>query len=267
TSHLWGANSTSYHSTMKAVGFTAAYCTDALDLTIGENLTKPYKLLDVACGYGALTIQAAQRVSKSGGSIVGVDFAPGMLEQLKRESQGLTNLTGECMNGEDLKIDDNTFDYCYSAFGLIIFEDRVKGLSELHRVVKPNGEIAITTWPYDCELFTLMKRSFRRVVDYDIPDEAFQRITLGDGEFLREQFKKAGFTKPLKVITKIHNMDLPVNDMMNFFVGHPLIMMLSTYLPEDKHDQFHPAIRQELNQMYPDGHMCLPVRCAIAIGE
>ncbi|EFA85761.1 hypothetical protein PPL_00991 [Heterostelium album PN500] len=262
---LWGVASTAYRQILKPVAFTTQYCLDALDLTIGKDVQQPLKLLDVACGYGALTIPAAQRIAPAGGSIMGIDISPGMLEQLKIESQGFNNISSACMNGEDLQLEDNQFDYVYSAFGLILFSDRDKGLKELHRVVKKGGKATITSWPYDCEFFTWMQRSYRRISEDEMPDEAIKRITLGDGEFLRESFEKAGFHS-FKVHTFIKVMPLPIDNMMEFFKEHPLIKMFQSYLPVEKKDLFHFAIRDELQSMFPNGKMNLHVRCAVAIG-
>jgi ubiquinone/menaquinone biosynthesis C-methylase UbiE len=69
-----------------------------------EKLGRGLKVIDVACGSGALTLQMAEllRESGNGGSIVGIDFSPKMIELLnqKAEERKLTNLKGQVMNGE-----------------------------------------------------------------------------------------------------------------------------------------------------------------------
>jgi SAM-dependent methyltransferase len=99
-------------------------------------------LLDVAAGTGAVAIEAARR----GADVLATDFAPGMVEVMRRRfaAEGLQG-GAEVMDGQDLDLDDAIFDLASSTFGLMFFADPAEGLRELHRVLRPGGQVGIAT--------------------------------------------------------------------------------------------------------------------------
>ena len=105
--------------------------------------TNPDSILDIATGTGDLAIL----LSKSNANrIVGLDLSAGMLEvgKEKVKALGLQNKI-EMIQGdsENLPFQDNTFDAITVAFGIRNFETLEKGLSEILRVLKPNGIFVI----------------------------------------------------------------------------------------------------------------------------
>lgn len=99
----------------------------------------PEKILDIATGTGDLAILMA---STNATKIVGLDISAGMLEVGKKKiaTQNLSEKI-EMVLGDSEKIpyQDNTFDAITVAFGIRNFEHLEKGLSEIKRVLKPNG--------------------------------------------------------------------------------------------------------------------------------
>jgi ubiquinone/menaquinone biosynthesis C-methylase UbiE len=100
------------------------------------------RVADVACGPGTLALQAAAR----GASVRALDFSPAMVERARLRCAG-ADVDVEPGDGQHLPWPDATFDAAASMFGLMFFPDRVRGLRELARVVRPGGRIAITSWP------------------------------------------------------------------------------------------------------------------------
>lgn len=105
--------------------------------------TNPESILDIATGTGDLAIL----LSKSNANrIVGLDLSAGMLEvgKEKVKALGLSEKI-EMIQGdsENLPFQDNTFDAITVAFGVRNFENLEKGLSEILRVLKPNGIFVI----------------------------------------------------------------------------------------------------------------------------
>lgn len=107
------------------------------------NDTKPESILDIATGTGDLAIMMA---TTSVQRIVGLDLSDGMLSVGKEKVKAL-NLQNkiEMMLGdsENLPFEDNTFDAITVSFGVRNFETLEKGLSEILRVLKPNGIFVI----------------------------------------------------------------------------------------------------------------------------
>lgn len=105
--------------------------------------SNPEKILDIATGTGDLAILMSQTKAKK---IIGLDISSGMLEvgRNKIESKKLSD-TIEMILGdsENIPYPDNTFDAITVAFGVRNFENLEKGLSEILRVLKPNGTFVI----------------------------------------------------------------------------------------------------------------------------
>nr|WP_166487956.1 class I SAM-dependent methyltransferase [Mesorhizobium ciceri] len=97
------------------------------------------RVLDVACGTGALTLAAAEIAGPSG-SVVGLDANPEMLAVARRKPVQIEWLEG---TAEALPLPNNSFDAVVSQFGLMFFEDKPKALAEMMRVLRPGGRLAV----------------------------------------------------------------------------------------------------------------------------
>lgn len=115
---------------------------------------KPQRILDIATGTGDLAIQLVETGAKE---IIGLDISQGMLEIGKKkvaEKELSPQIQMVIGDSEDLPFSDNHFDAITVAFGVRNFENLEKGLSEIYRVLKPKGTLAIletsipTKFPY-----------------------------------------------------------------------------------------------------------------------
>ena len=102
----------------------------------------PKKILDVATGTGDLAIEAL-RLNPD--QVIGIDISEGMLsfgrEKLKKD--GITKIILEKGDSENIKYSENEFDAVTVAFGVRNFEHLNKGLSEMYRVLRKGGMVAI----------------------------------------------------------------------------------------------------------------------------
>jgi demethylmenaquinone methyltransferase / 2-methoxy-6-polyprenyl-1,4-benzoquinol methylase len=128
------------------------------------------RVLDVATGTGDLAIELARRVSP-GGSVVGSDFAEGMLARAREKASALD--TGNVVRphfeyGDALGLayDDDSFDAATVGFGARNFQDLARGLSELARVVRPGGRVVVLeiTTPARAPLSLFYRLWFDRLV-------------------------------------------------------------------------------------------------------
>ena len=107
------------------------------------NKSNPITILDIATGTGDLAILMSKTTANT---IIGLDISAGMLEVgvKKIKAKNLSN-TIEMILGdsENMPFDDNYFNAITVAFGIRNFENLEKGLSEILRVLKPNGTFVI----------------------------------------------------------------------------------------------------------------------------
>ncbi len=111
-----------------------------LDLVAQKN---PSTVLDIATGTGDLAILMAQT---SADKIIGLDISAGMLEvgQKKIEEKKLSHKIEMVLgDSEAMPYADAYFDAITVSFGIRNFETLEKGLSEILRVLKPNGIFVI----------------------------------------------------------------------------------------------------------------------------
>jgi ubiquinone/menaquinone biosynthesis C-methylase UbiE len=110
-------------------------------------LTKGARVLDVCCGSGASAIPAAKAVGDSG-AVLGIDLAENLLQlaTAKAARDELTNI--EFRKGDllDLNLPSESFDAVICVFGIFFIPDMTGAVSELWRLVRPGGKLAITTW-------------------------------------------------------------------------------------------------------------------------
>ena len=105
---------------------------------------QPKAILDLATGTADLAIALAKNNPQA--HIIGLDISEKMLE-IGKEKVKLQNLENqiELHHGDaaSLPFEDARFDAVTVAFGVRNFEDLSKGLSEMHRVLKTNGQAVI----------------------------------------------------------------------------------------------------------------------------
>jgi len=99
--------------------------------------------LDVACGNGNLAFPAAQL----GARVKGMDIAPEMVRQAREraEAEGVQAEFDEG-DAEALAYDDNSFDVVATMFGAMFAPRPDVVTSELFRVCKSGGKIAMANW-------------------------------------------------------------------------------------------------------------------------
>ncbi|AOW21646.1 bifunctional demethylmenaquinone methyltransferase/2-methoxy-6-polyprenyl-1,4-benzoquinol methylase UbiE [Urechidicola croceus] len=106
--------------------------------------SNPKKVLDIATGTGDLAINIAKNTTAK--KIIGLDISEGMLNvgKTKIEKENLSNKIDMVLgDSENIPFEDNSFDAITVAFGVRNFETLEKGLTEILRVLKPNGTFVI----------------------------------------------------------------------------------------------------------------------------
>lgn len=114
---------------------------EALHLKAGDFV------LDVGCGSGLLAEEMATLVGADG-CVVGVDSSQDMLALAKRRCSDLPQVHLKQSKAENLPEKANSFDAAACVQVLLYLSDVPAALSEMYRVLKPGGRIAIieTDW-------------------------------------------------------------------------------------------------------------------------
>lgn len=128
------------------------------------------RVLDVACGRGAVLLPAAEQAALRA---VGVDLAGGMLHALRAElayRQGIHAVLAQ-MDAERLALRGAWFDAVLCGLSIFFLPDPVAGLGEFRRVAKPGGTITVSTFArLGGDAYRWQEAIFRRYLPPSDPD-------------------------------------------------------------------------------------------------
>ena len=228
------------------------------------------RFLDVAAGSGALGLAAAQR----GAEVLGTDISPKMIDRLNETARrsGVANLTGQVMDGQDLDLADDAFDASGSMFGVMLFPDLPRGLSEMTRVTKPGGKVLMVTFgpPQKIEFLGFFLGAVKRVIpDFaglpmDPPPLPFQ---VADPEKLRQAMSDDGL-RDVRVETTTETQEFASADHLWTWISssNPIGAKLTGSLPPDKatsvRDVLGAMLRERAGGNGP-AHLTNPINIAI----
>ena len=129
--------------------------------------SRPKAILDLATGTADLAIAMAKRNPQA--HIIGMDISEKMLEigKAKVKQQNLENqIELRIGDAASLPFEEGTFDAVTVAFGVRNFENLSKGLAEISRVMKTNGQVCILEFsmPEKFPVKQLYRFYFKRVM-------------------------------------------------------------------------------------------------------
>jgi ubiquinone/menaquinone biosynthesis C-methylase UbiE len=156
------------------------------DLRPGE------RVLEVACGTGLVTFDAAAAVGGAG-AVHATDISSAMVERVTDEAdgRGMPWVTAERLEAEDLQLPDASFDVALCSLGIMYVPDPGQAMREMLRVLRPGGRAVVSTWGAraNCgwaEIFPIVEAR----VQSDVCPMFFQ---LGTGDRLAHVMQQAGF--------------------------------------------------------------------------
>ena len=173
---LWGAQLAGVQSALLA----------AAALLPGE------QVLDLACGTGHVTLQAAHAVGVQG-SVVGVDLSARMVDTAQHRA--LPNTRFLRMDAQRLALPDQQFDVVLCSLGLMYVPDPALALREMQRVLKPGGRLVLSVWGQRerCGWAALFE-----IVDAEVASEVCPLFFgLGRGDTLARLCSQTGFEQVL----------------------------------------------------------------------
>jgi SAM-dependent methyltransferase len=155
------------------------------------------RVLDLAAGAGGQTIAAARRVGPNG-SVLATDISPAILEYAADAARaaGLANVEVREMDGENLDLEDGSFDAVISRVGLIYFPGRQRALGEIFRVLRAGGRVSAIVYstPERNPFFSIPVAIIRRIAGLPAPAPALPGpFSLGGPGALDAAYAEAGF--------------------------------------------------------------------------
>lgn len=228
-------------------------------------------VLDVAAGTGepGLTIAAML----NGGKVIITDLAEEMLKvaQEKATQKGIKNIETRVCDVSALPFDDATFDAISCRFGFMFFPDMALAVSEMVRVLKPGGRIAVIVWNGPEKNFWVTAMGGTINKNMQIPPPApgapgmFRCAKPG---LMQDIFRQAGlkntFEKEVNGLLKCENTDTYWN-MMND-VAAPFVAALSK-----ADDAMKSKIKKEVYEIvdakFPGGKVHIDSSALLIYGE
>lgn len=164
-------------------------------------LPRGARALDIACGSGNLAIPMA----RGGAQVTGLDIATNLLEQARARAAA-ENLPAKFDEGdaEALPYEDGSFDVVVSMFGAMFAPRPEPVASEMARVLKPGGRVAMANWNPASFTGEMFRTTARHVPP---PPGLAPPLLWGDEKTVRERLS-SGFTNIETKLTPVE-FDLP----------------------------------------------------------
>ena len=162
-------------------------------------------VLDVACGTGLVTFQAAQAVGPSG-SVLATDISQAMVVHVSEEAllRRLSNISARRLDAEALGLPEDSFDVVLCALGLMYVPNPFTALNEMRRALRSAGRVVVAVWGARskcgwADIFPIVDARVRS----EVCPMFFQ---LGTGDALRDLMMQAGLMNVVakRLTTTLH---------------------------------------------------------------
>jgi ubiquinone/menaquinone biosynthesis C-methylase UbiE len=126
----------------------AVWLREATEIIVEAAQVRPgMHVLDIASGTGEPALTLAERVGPLG-QVTASDLGPEMIAiaEENARSRRFSNMKFQQADVHNLPFADEAFDVITCRFGVMYFADPARALSEIARVLKPGGRVALTAW-------------------------------------------------------------------------------------------------------------------------
>ena len=235
-------------------------------------ITSGHRVLDIAAGAGEQSITTAKKVGPSG-YVLATDISANILAYAKQMAQqtGVNNIDTRVMDGENLALEDETFDSVISRVGLIYFPDQQKALKEMLRVLKPGGKIAAIVYstPEKNKFFSVPVSLIRHRAKLPPPLPGQPGpFSLGTEGIIEKAFLQAGFKKVRAELVDSPLLLASAKECVRFEKESfgALHQMMSSLSASEKESVWN-EIEEELQEFETDNGFAGPCEMVVAVGE
>ena len=165
----------------------------ARDLIDRAALRAGERVLDVACGTGVVARLAAEQVGETG-TVAGLDVNPGMLAVARSVTPPETSIDWHQANAEAIPLPDSAFDVVLCQMGLQFMADKAAALSEMQRVLAPDGRIILNAPGPTPPPMVIMAEALATHVGPQVAGFVHAVFSLHDPEELNKLLDTARFT-------------------------------------------------------------------------
>ena len=207
-------------------------------------------VLDVGCGHGTSTFEAAERVAPSGRA-VGVDISAAMLEPAHQRvtAAGLDNVELMQADAQVHGFDAGSFDVVISRFGTMFFDDTEAAFANLARALRPGGRLVFVCWqdPLKSEWVAVAVgaavATLGRAPDLG-PPGAPGPFALADSDRLTQLLTAGGFRDvTLETVTRPVRIGHNPEDAARYIISLPQSQQLFAGAPDDTVTEAVKALR------------------------
>jgi ubiquinone/menaquinone biosynthesis C-methylase UbiE len=226
-------------------------------------------VLDEACGTAIISVDLMQlldETAKDNLTLTCADAADAMVDFVgsRIEASGWKNAKAVKADGTDTKLPSSHFTHIFLNFGPMIFADWRAAMSEIHRMLRPGGMVAMSSWA-KVGWVADVREAF--ATDPEIPalpvDERLRKMFSEDGEWddaawIEEVLPSFGF---VDVQTKLVPSTSVLSDTAEcaHMVKGILSMIMSKYWSEEQRSDFgdraKAVVTRYMEEKYGDGEI------------
>jgi len=225
------------------------------------------RVLELGAGTGELARKLASAVG-SDGHVYATDAAAGMVELIRKTTADLPNVGTAQMDATDIGGTDATCDAVVFCMGLMFVPQPEQALSEIHRVLKPGGRLAATTWAapeHNPWLTTIgMSAMMHGLVSGGPPVGPGGVLSLGEPAVLEELATQAGFSnvsvEAIEPTFRFADVDEYVDHVTS--LAPPLAAAFAT-ASDDQRKAMRDTVAQATHRFATDDGLDIPARALL----
>lgn len=233
-------------------------------------LKRGQKVLDVGTGSGLAALLSSPLVEPEG-RVIGTDLSDTMIQLARKRAsaEGVNNVGFLQMDAERLEFPAESFDAVLCALGLMLFPAPDKALSEMHRVLRTGGVVALSVFGRGSKV--ALRAFMEPFIPYMPPPGQRGPSTFGFGHnaVLREALKRAGFSE-IRTEQEPHVLTFNgVDGVLEMLLSLGRLGQMYSRLPPETQEQLKQGVFQIAKDKYADlrDSIELPFEIAYAVAH